>query len=301
MSYRTLGDVWAPSATIDTNPPTPTSEVWAPEGFQYLPVDPSGQLRPQYGAILASGSVPGMGWSQGQVDAGHLQLNQQMPFGAYNLSNVKGIWTNKGLFVLYVASYLGAPDGFFTPIASSELMKWKGQPGIYIAAMPQNGPMTKEGWAPLLGNVPPVTPVTPVPPVPPIVPVTPVTPVGPTPVGPVPPPPSGGQGLEDWIRSLTPFQRWVGIVALGTFTYYGVKYIAKEMKKGGRERTEVPDPEPYRVPRREPDFRVGGDISDWSRPPKLIPAYQANSSDNVRLPPMWLRTGNKYNRRFQIV
>ncbi len=123
MSYRTLGDVWAPSATIDTNPPTPTSEVWAPEGFQYLPVDPSGQLRPQYGAILASGSVPGMGWSQGQVDAGHLQLNQQMPFGAYNLSNVKGIWTNKGLFVLYVASYLGAPDGFFTPVAPVDILK----------------------------------------------------------------------------------------------------------------------------------------------------------------------------------
>ena len=280
MSYRTLGDVWAPSATIDTNPPTPTSEVWAPEGFQYLPVDPSGQLRPQYGAILASGSVPGMGWSQGQVDAGHLQLNQQMPFGAYNLGNVKGIWTNKGLFVLYVASYLGAPDGFFTPVAPADILKWKGQPGIYIASMPNNGPMTEAGWATFLNSPKPA---------PPIVPVTPVGPTPVTPVGPVPPAPPQG-GLEEWIRSLTPVQRWVGIVALGTFAYFGVKYVVSGGKKSDDD-YGVPDPVPYEE---KPGL--------WDIPPTLrSPAYQANSSDNVRLPPMWLRTGNKYNRKFQLV
>lgn len=288
MSYRTLGDVWAPSATIDTNPPTPTSEVWAPEGFQYLPVDPSGQLRPQYGAILASGSVPGMGWSQGQVDAGHLQLNQQMPFGAYNLSNVKGVWTNKGLFVLYVASYLGAPDGFFTPVAPADILKWKGQPGIYIASMPNNGPMSEDGWAPFLSSPKPAPPIVPVTPVGP----TPVTPV--TPVGPVPPAPPQGS-LEEWIRSLTPAQRWVGIVALGTFAYFGVKYIAKETRKGRTERADVPDPEPF-----DPDKSFwGGDAPPGST--LRSPVYQANSSDNVRLPPVWLRTGNKYNRKFQLV
>ncbi len=280
MSYRTLGDVWAPSATIDTNPPTPTSEVWAPDGFQYLPVDPSGQLRPQYGAILASGSVPGMGWSQGQVDAGHLQLNQQMPFGAYNLSNVKGIWTNKGLFVLYVASYLGAPDGFFTPVAPGDILKWKGQPGIYIASMPNNGPMTEDGWDPFLSSPKPA---------PPIVPVTPVGPTPVTPVVPVPPAPPQG-GLEEWIRSLTPFQRWVGIVALGTFAYFGVKYVVS----GGKKRDDD-----YGVP--EPVVYDPGSVM-WDRPTDLrVPIYKANSSDNVRLPPMWLRTGNKYNRKFQLV
>lgn len=138
--------------TYQTNPPTPASQVWAPPGFSYLECDANGQLRPEYAAIFASFQVPGMGWSKDAVDMGRLQLNQAQLLGPYSAKAVVDQWSKGGLMVLYVAQYLGAPDGFFTPIATSNALKWANQPGVWVAKMPYNGPFTKDGWAFYLGQ-----------------------------------------------------------------------------------------------------------------------------------------------------
>lgn len=364
MSYRSLGDI----ATV---PVTKTAEVWAPEGFKYLQVNEAGQPRPEYAGILASGSIPGLGWTQQQVSMGHLAFNEQVPFGAVNFLSAGKIWPGK--FVLYAASYLGAPDAFLTPVDPADLLKWKGQPGIWVMAMPNNGPMTKAGWSAYLGggNVVPVPPKPqPVPPGPGPGP----QPVPPTPSNNIPPaPPAENLSLADRIRALTPGQRIFGVVVLGTLAYATGKYVYDEVTEGRSPRRDrkygVPDPVPF--PGGSSSHSSGGGAFGYQEPKRFGPAPSgpvdrieaslrklglsksatwadvkrafrrfasenhpdrfpssrkadaernfkdvseaynflnsvgfgqsyARNAGSVRMPPIWARTGNRYNRRWNV-
>lgn len=139
------------SYTLPTNPPTPASDVWAPPGIQYLEVDAAGNPRPEYAAITSALRIPGVGWTADDAKAGKVQLNQAKVLGPLTGDSIIKGWANAGLAVVYVASSLQAPDGFFMPIAMSNLLNnWTNQLGVYLATMPYNGPMSKAGWGPYL-------------------------------------------------------------------------------------------------------------------------------------------------------
>lgn len=141
----------AVSYTLPTNPPTPSDQVWAPPGIQYLEVDGAGNPRPEYAAITSALRIPGVGWTADDAKAGKVQLNQAKVFGPLTGDSIIKGWANAGLAVVYVASTLQAPDGFFMPIAMSNLLNnWANQLGVYLATMPYNGPMSKAGWGPYL-------------------------------------------------------------------------------------------------------------------------------------------------------
>lgn len=214
MSYHGFGSV-----NVPTSPPTPSSSVYHEPGFKYLFVDENRNPRPEYAAIIASGSIFGMGWTDAQMATGSVRLAEQVPFGKYNLSPTSPPWPGSGVTV-YAASYLGAPDGFFTLVPPKDLMKWANQPGLWILRFPGNLPFTKASWDTLLGRSAPQ------PPKPEIMECPPGTvdvgggqckPLGtpgkgggtdhaiPQPQPPVPPPPSGG--LEAWIRGLSNDER----------------------------------------------------------------------------------------------
>lgn len=163
MSYHSLLGL---GADIPTSPPTKQAEVWAPTGFKYLQVDEAGNPRPEYPAILAAGSMPGIGWTKDKVDLGQTYFNERVMFAPYTFSGLLDEWSKQGFAVVYVAQYLGAPDALIRRIMVSELMKWAGQPGVWIARMPYNGPYTKAGWSTYLpgGSVNPSQPVPPPPP-----------------------------------------------------------------------------------------------------------------------------------------
>lgn len=139
------------SYTLPTNPPTPSDQVWAPPGIQYLEVDGAGNPRPEYAAITSALRIPGVGWTADDAKAGKVQLNQAKVLGPLTGDSIIKGWANAGLAVVYVASTLQAPDGFFMPIAMSNLLNnWANQLGVYLATMPYNGPMSKAGWGPYL-------------------------------------------------------------------------------------------------------------------------------------------------------
>jgi hypothetical protein len=125
--------------------------VYYEPGFRYLFVDENRNPRPEYPAIIASGSVFGMGWTDAQMATGSVRLAEQVPFGKYNLSPTSPPWPGSGVTV-YAASYLGAPDGFFTLVPAKDLMKWANQPGLWILRFPGNLPFTKASWDKLLGR-----------------------------------------------------------------------------------------------------------------------------------------------------
>jgi len=163
MSYHSLLGL---GADIPTSPPTKQAEVWAPTGFKYLQVDEVGNPRPEYPAILAAGSMPGIGWTKDKVDLGQTYFNERVMFAPYTFSGLLDEWSKQGFAVVYVAQYLGAHDALIRRVMVSDLMKWAGQPGVWIARMPYNGPYTKAGWSTYLpgGSVNPSQPVPPPPP-----------------------------------------------------------------------------------------------------------------------------------------
>lgn len=159
MSYHGLGSV-----NVPTSPPTPSSSVYHEPGFKYLFVDEAKNPRPEYGAIIASASMPGFGWTDAKMATGTVFIKEQVPFGKYNLSPLSPPWPGSGITV-YGAPFLGSPEGFFTMVQPKDLMKWANQPGIYIVKLPGNLPFTKESWDKMLGRTSSVTP----PPPPPVV------------------------------------------------------------------------------------------------------------------------------------
>lgn len=131
-------------------------------GFKYLFVDEAKNPRPEYGAIIASASMPGFGWTDAKMATGTVFIKEQVPFGKYNLSPLSPPWPGSGITV-YGAPFLGSPEGFFTLVQPKDLMKWANQPGIYIVKLPGNLPFTKESWDKMLGRTSSVTPPPPPP------------------------------------------------------------------------------------------------------------------------------------------
>lgn len=275
MSYHSLGDV-------------AQNGFYIPQGFRPLTTDENGSPRPEYGAVAASAVLPGFGWTQAQVDSGKVCFNQQSFGGTKNFLTQTGEWTNAGMFTVYVGSYIGDPNACLVAVSPHDLYKYKNRPDAWIGKLPYNAPFTVDGWSPYIRQIEPPDQPQPTPPGPQ------PQPPQPTPPGPLPtPPPPAGQSLADKIRALTPFERWVGIVALGTVAYYGIKYIAKETRKGrGGDSYDVPDPVPYR------DTVLPG---IWDIPPTLeSPKFQANSRGGVYLQPMYVRSGNKFDRKWHM-
>jgi len=238
--------------TMPTNPPTASSEVWAPPGVQYLEVDSAGNPRPEAYGITAALMVPGIGWTNEDEKAGKLQINQGRVFGPRTADSIIKAWTDSGMAVVYAASTLQAPDGFFMPIATSNLLSsWTGQLGVYLAKMPYNGPMTKAGWGPYLtpgapGTVPAKPAPTPTPwtvipgvgpapqVVPPIVPgpvPTPYVPALPTPAAP-------GMSTYDSVI--------VGLLAVAAVTGGAVLLWSMAQPKGRAGRDRRAPAEPFR-------------------------------------------------------
>lgn len=325
MSYHGLSSV-----SVPTSPPTPSSAVYHEPGFKYLFVDENRNPRPEYAAIIASGSIFGMGWTDAQMATGSVRLAEQVPFGKYNLSPMSPPWPGSGVTV-YAASYLGAPDGFFTLVPPKDLMKWANQPGLWILRFPGNLPFTKASWDSLLGRTAPQK-------CPPgtvkvgndcmgtglILPCPQGTvdvgggqckPLGtpgkgggtdhaiPQPQPPVPPPPSGG--LEAWIRGLSNDERDLlggALVGVAVASGAAVLYWLSTQRKGSAPRgrpTRYVDGVYEDAPR---GLRGGAEtVYPESQPRGLLGpsrALLANSSGSARLPMFWVGSGKKRERKW---
>jgi hypothetical protein len=279
MSYHGLGSV-----NVPTSPPTPSASVYHEPGFKYLFVDENRNPRPEYPAIIASGSIFGMGWTDAQMATGSVRIAEQVPFGKYNLSPTSPPWPGSGVTV-YAAPFLGSPDGFFTLVQPKDLTKWANQPGIWIVKLPGNLPFTKASWDTLLGrSAPKPLPPGPSPKAPQVFVCPPGTvdlgggkcgPLGvpgqggnTAPVAPQPPPQQGG--FEAWIRGWTEEDKYVAggvlivlslVAAAATLSGAGILYSTAKRDKVRAEREEVTlrSPQPM--------------LANSSKRPKRVPVY----------------------------
>lgn len=301
MSYHGLGALQS-------------TDFWMPDGFETLQFDKNGVQRPEYPAIVASASMPGIGWTQYQLDAGQLPFNGQVPFGQYNFLTLKGQWSNAGFMTLYVAKYLGAPDAFLTRVLTSELWKWKGQPGVWVAKMPYGNGFSKQGWAPYLPIDPSVQPQPPAPtptPVPAFSCPAGQVEVSPGVCAPLGTPKSGGQTQpvipvppeQGWWARLSPEDRQQ-IVIGGCLVLAGAAILAFAGGKWAYD-SAVDDDDGAGHPASSPDWRPR-DAGEWNAMPVPVSARPTLLSPNKGgrvdgIPMFWVRQGNKWNRRWTAV
>jgi len=304
MSYRSLRGLGALQST----------DFWMPDGFETLQFDKNGVQRPEYPAIVASASVPGFGWTQYQLDAGQLPFNGQVPFGPYNFLTLKGQWSNAGFMTLYVAKYLGAPDAFLTRVLTSELWKWKGQPGVWVAKMPYGNGFSKQGWAPYLPIDPSVQPQPPAPkptPVPAFSCPAGQVEVSPGVCAPLGTPKIGGQTQP--VIPVPPEQGWWGrmsaedreqLVLAGCLFLAGAAILAFAGGKWAYD-SAADDDDGAGHPASSPDWRPR-DAGEWNAMPVPVSARPTLLSPNKGgrvdgVPMFWVRQGNKWNRRWTAV
>ncbi len=295
MSYHGLGSV-----NVPTSPPTPSSSVYHEPGFKYLYVDENRNLRPEYAAIIASGSIFGMGWTDAQMATGSVWIKGQVPFGKYNLSPMSPLWPGSGVTV-YAAPFLGSPDGFFTLVQPKDLMKWANQPGVWILKLPGNLPFTKASWDTLLGRSAPQ----PLPPGPSPVPVPmPVAcppgtvsggpgiclPLGvpgsggqTTPVTPPPAPAPTPGGLEAWVSGLTDGEKLLGVGVLVALSMVALASTAA----GAKMMSSIYQDDKVRQERSAVTLR--------SPQPML-----ANSSKRPKRVPVYVKSGRAYRKHEKV-